>query len=148
VASRLGKYTLADKVSTPPKPSSADLSSLPTASPSRFRRRPTATSPCASPRLLEVSWPVEPEKEAWAAGRRALTRQHWWLTPTSSAPSASLRIAIGGAVGTGLIIGSGQGLPKAGPVGMLLGYSIMGLVCFGVSRAIAGLLPLLARLGD
>jgi hypothetical protein len=31
---------------------------------------------------------------------------------------------------------------------MLLGYSIMGLVCFGVSRAFAGLLPLLARLGD
>ena len=50
-----------------------------------------------------------------------------------------IRIAIGGAVGTGLIIGSGQGLPKAGPVGMLLGYSIMGLVCFGVSRSLSSL---------
>ncbi|CDZ98123.1 dicarboxylic amino acid permease [Phaffia rhodozyma] len=41
-------------------------------------------------------------------------------------------IAIGGAVGTGLIIGSGSALSKSGPVGLLMGYSIMGLVCYMV----------------
>lgn len=42
-------------------------------------------------------------------------------------------IAIGGAVGSGLIIGSGSALSKAGPVGLLIGYSLVGLICFTVS---------------
>ncbi|KAI5480664.1 hypothetical protein MNV49_007591 [Pseudohyphozyma bogoriensis] len=59
-------------------------------------------------------------------------------------------IALGGAIGTGLVIGSGSGLARAGPVGLLIGegslmtiseggnelipfrtgYGIMGAVCF------------------
>jgi len=39
-------------------------------------------------------------------------------------------IAIGGAVGTGLIIGSGTALSRGGPVGMILGYFIMGMICY------------------
>lgn len=45
-------------------------------------------------------------------------------------------IAIGGAVGTGLIIGSGTALARGGPLGMLLGYSIMGFVCYLVMCAL------------
>ncbi|KAL7408848.1 amino acid permease/ SLC12A domain-containing protein [Mrakia frigida] len=41
-------------------------------------------------------------------------------------------IAIGGAVGTGLVIGSGQAIGRAGPVGLLIGYIVMGAVCFFV----------------
>ncbi|KAL8276934.1 hypothetical protein RQP46_010662 [Phenoliferia psychrophenolica] len=41
-------------------------------------------------------------------------------------------IALGGAIGTGLIIGSGSALARAGPVGMLIGYVIMGAVCYSV----------------
>ncbi|SCV73881.1 BQ2448_6311 [Microbotryum intermedium] len=41
-------------------------------------------------------------------------------------------IALGGAIGTGLVIGSGTGLSRGGPVGLLLAYAIMGTVCFGV----------------
>lgn len=37
-------------------------------------------------------------------------------------------IALGGAVGTGLIIGSGTALRRGGPLGMLLGYSFVGFV--------------------
>jgi amino acid transporter len=36
-------------------------------------------------------------------------------------------IAIGGAIGTGLFLGIGGGLVKAGPLSLLLGYSITGL---------------------
>ena len=39
-------------------------------------------------------------------------------------------IAIGGAIGTGLVIGSGTALARAGPLGILIGYSVMGVVCY------------------
>ncbi|TFK29894.1 dicarboxylic amino acid permease [Coprinopsis marcescibilis] len=39
-------------------------------------------------------------------------------------------IALGGAVGTGLIIGSGTALRRGGPLGLLLGYSFVGFVCY------------------
>ncbi|KAJ7470714.1 dicarbixylic amino acid permease [Mycena latifolia] len=39
-------------------------------------------------------------------------------------------IALGGAVGTGLIIGSGTALTQGGPLGILLGYSFVGSVCY------------------
>ncbi|KAF8188432.1 amino acid permease/ SLC12A domain-containing protein, partial [Pholiota molesta] len=39
-------------------------------------------------------------------------------------------IALGGAVGTGLIIGSGTALVRGGPLGLLLGYSFMGFICY------------------
>ncbi|KAJ3573964.1 hypothetical protein NP233_g2089 [Leucocoprinus birnbaumii] len=39
-------------------------------------------------------------------------------------------IALGGAVGTGLIIGSGTALRRGGPLGILLGYMYVGLVCY------------------
>lgn len=35
-------------------------------------------------------------------------------------------IALGGAVGTGLIIGSGTALRRGGPLGLVLGYSFVG----------------------
>ncbi|KAF7363396.1 AA-permease domain-containing protein [Mycena sanguinolenta] len=39
-------------------------------------------------------------------------------------------IALGGAVGTGLIIGSGTALARGGPLGLLLGYAFVGLICY------------------
>ncbi|KAI9459487.1 dicarbixylic amino acid permease [Lactarius psammicola] len=45
-------------------------------------------------------------------------------------------IALGGAVGTGLIIGSGTALVRGGPLGILLGYSFVGLVCYLVMVAL------------
>ncbi|CAD6982640.1 unnamed protein product, partial [Tilletia controversa] len=41
-------------------------------------------------------------------------------------------IAIGGAIGTGLVIGTGTGLAHGGPVSLFIGYFVMGIVCFGV----------------
>lgn len=35
-------------------------------------------------------------------------------------------IAIAGTIGTGLFLGSGSSLVRAGPVGFFLGYSIIG----------------------
>lgn len=36
-------------------------------------------------------------------------------------------IAIAGTIGTGLFVGSGNSLVRGGPVGLWLGYSIMGM---------------------
>ncbi|KAI9642903.1 amino acid transporter [Ciborinia camelliae] len=54
-------------------------------------------------------------------------------------------IAIGGAIGTGLIIGTGKSLAQAGPAPLVIGYSIVGLLCFLVMAALgemAAWLPL------
>lgn len=54
-------------------------------------------------------------------------------------------IAIGGAIGTGLIIGTGVALSRAGPASMLISYTIVGLVVWIVMCALgemAAWLPL------
>ncbi|THU78638.1 dicarboxylic amino acid permease [Dendrothele bispora CBS 962.96] len=45
-------------------------------------------------------------------------------------------IALGGAVGTGLVIGSGTALQRGGPLGLFLGYSFVGAVCYLVMTAL------------
>ncbi|KAK6908424.1 amino acid transporter [Kwoniella mangroviensis CBS 10435] len=45
-------------------------------------------------------------------------------------------IAIGGAIGTGLVIGSGTSLARSGPGSVFVAYCIMGIVCFGVLLAL------------
>ncbi|KXH65891.1 amino acid permease [Colletotrichum salicis] len=45
-------------------------------------------------------------------------------------------IALGGALGTGLLIGTGSALVKAGPAGMLIDYSIVGCIVFLVMAAL------------
>ena len=52
---------------------------------------------------------------------------------TSATPLADLACRkLGGAVGTGLIIGSGTALVRGGPLGIFLGYSFVGMVCYMV----------------
>ncbi|KAL3417377.1 amino acid permease [Phlyctema vagabunda] len=54
-------------------------------------------------------------------------------------------IAIGGAIGTGLIIGTGSALLRAGPAPLFIGYTIVGFLCFLVMAALgemAAWLPL------
>ncbi|THH11555.1 hypothetical protein EW145_g585 [Phellinidium pouzarii] len=41
-------------------------------------------------------------------------------------------ISIGGVIGTGLFLGTATALQQGGPVGLLLGYLIVGTVCFSV----------------
>lgn len=54
-------------------------------------------------------------------------------------------IAIGGAIGTGLIIGTGVALSRAGPASMLISYSLVGFLVWVVMSALgemAAWLPL------
>ncbi|MCN9239249.1 amino acid permease [Streptomyces sp. RY43-2] len=48
-------------------------------------------------------------------------------------------IAIGGAIGTGLFLGAGKGIAKAGP-SLILAYAIAGVVIFMIMRALGELL--------
>ncbi|MEV1020833.1 amino acid permease [Streptomyces sp. NPDC050264] len=48
-------------------------------------------------------------------------------------------IAIGGAIGTGLFLGAGKGISKAGP-SLILAYAIAGVVIFCIMRALGELL--------
>jgi amino acid transporter len=45
-------------------------------------------------------------------------------------------IALGGALGTGLLIGTGSGLARAGPAAILITYSLVGFVVFLVLSAL------------
>jgi yeast amino acid transporter len=45
-------------------------------------------------------------------------------------------IAIGGALGTGLIIGTGAALVHSGPGSILISYSVIGLLCYSVMTAL------------
>lgn len=45
-------------------------------------------------------------------------------------------IAIGGAIGTGLIIGTGKALAQAGPGSIFISYSIVGFVVYLVMAAL------------
>lgn len=45
-------------------------------------------------------------------------------------------IAIGGAIGTGLIIGTGSALAKAGPLSILISYTIVGFIVYMVMCAL------------
>lgn len=47
-------------------------------------------------------------------------------------PRQTQMIAVGGIIGSGYFIGTGAALATGGPVGLLLGYAIMGLVTFSV----------------
>ncbi|UZJ57615.1 hypothetical protein CBS101457_006935 [Exobasidium rhododendri] len=47
-------------------------------------------------------------------------------------PAQISMIAIGGSIGTGLILGTGTALFQGGPAGLLIGYIVMGWVCFQV----------------
>jgi yeast amino acid transporter len=46
------------------------------------------------------------------------------------------QIAIGGAIGTGLIIGTGAALVRAGPAGVLISYCLVGIVIYIVMAAL------------
>ncbi|BGP45246.1 hypothetical protein JCM10450v2_001063 [Rhodotorula kratochvilovae] len=54
-------------------------------------------------------------------------------------------ISIGGAIGTGLFLGTASALERGGPLGLLLGYSIMGTIVYAVMVALgemASVLPI------
>ena len=70
---------------------------------------------------LEPTGPVEIADEAPPEDlHRSLKSRH-----------ASM-LAVGGAIGTGLIIGSGAGLAHAGPVGLLIAFMYVGTLCFSM----------------
>jgi amino acid transporter len=45
-------------------------------------------------------------------------------------------IALGGIIGTGLFVGTGSALVRAGPLSILLAYSIVGTVIYSLMLAI------------
>ncbi|KAI0088652.1 amino acid permease-domain-containing protein [Irpex rosettiformis] len=56
-------------------------------------------------------------------------------------------ISIGGVIGTGLFLGSGQALYNGGPIGALLGYSIIGTVVYCLCVSIGEMIAYLPNVG-
>ena len=52
-------------------------------------------------------------------------------------------ISIGGVIGTGLFLGSGDALRNGGPVGAFLGYAIIGSVVFSLCVSIGEMIAFL-----
>ncbi|KAK2461772.1 hypothetical protein APHAL10511_006235 [Amanita phalloides] len=52
-------------------------------------------------------------------------------------------ISIGGVIGTGLFLGTANSLSNGGPVGLLLGYSAMGTICFCVMISLGEMIAFL-----
>nr|ODN85718.1 amino acid transporter [Cryptococcus depauperatus CBS 7841] len=57
-------------------------------------------------------------------------------THRALSPRQLSMIALGGAIGTGLVIGSGTSLARNGPATLFISYVIMGIVCSGVMMAL------------
>lgn len=87
--------------------------------------------------------PIDPEKQlgydgdghAPAGNVQLMLDPHTRLHRDLKARQVSM-IAIGGAIGTGLIIGTGAALAKAGPASILISYSIVGFIVYMVMCAL------------
>lgn len=53
-------------------------------------------------------------------------------------------ISIGGVIGTGVFLGISQSLAAGGPVGMLLGYTVVGSVVYAVVISVAEIVACLS----
>ena len=83
-----------------------------------------AEQPFTAEQAVDRPAPPEPEEEGYARGLGSRQIQ---------------MIAIGGAVGTGLFLGAGTAISKAGP-SLILAYAIAGVVIFVIMRALGELL--------
>lgn len=52
-------------------------------------------------------------------------------------------ISIGGVIGTGLFLGTGSALHNAGPLGLLLGYVLIGSVCYAMMMCLGEMISYL-----
>ncbi|KAL7423193.1 hypothetical protein Q5752_002493 [Cryptotrichosporon argae] len=52
-------------------------------------------------------------------------------------------ISIGGVIGTGLFLGTGSALANGGPLGLFLGYALMGSICYAVMISLGELVAFL-----
>lgn len=83
--------------------------------------------------IVEVPTPESTEHLDYDPGtgvKRALKNRHISL------------LALGGVIGPGCLIGAGNALNKGGPLALLLGFGIIGLVCYAVMESIGELTTL------
>jgi amino acid transporter len=52
-------------------------------------------------------------------------------------------ISIGGVIGTGLFLGTGSALANGGPLGLFLGYALMGSICYSVMISLGEMIAFL-----
>lgn len=81
--------------------------------------------------LMDQAVPSEDHLESAGTAESESGRMKRSLTPRHVS-----MIAIGGTIGTGLFLGSGEALHQGGPVGILLGYLIMGAVVYSMMVAL------------
>lgn len=75
--------------------------------------------------------------EAGHTLRRTMKNRHISMircvpSGTVASPAHTPSCSIGGVIGTGLFLGTANSLAAGGPVGLLLGYVIVGTICYSV----------------
>lgn len=65
---------------------------------------------------------------------------------SSTFPPFLIVYSIGGVIGTGLFLGTANALKHGGPIGLLLGYTIVGTICYCVMVHSYRLCPTVAHL--
>ncbi|KAH3668179.1 hypothetical protein OGAPHI_001933 [Ogataea philodendri] len=106
------------------------------------------SSPSGAKSLISVhtqDYALEMQKSPFGAGTNAIALEDGHKLKKDLKPRHITMIAIGGALGTGLLIGTSSALAGAGPGGVLISYSLVGLVVYFVMCALgemASFIPL------
>lgn len=83
----------------------------------------------------------DPHHHDWSVGE-VLSHENVTLRRDFKERHVSM-IAIGGALGTGLIIGTGTGLVRGGPASLLIAYTAVGAAVFFIMTALAEMATML-----
>ncbi|OSX57087.1 hypothetical protein POSPLADRAFT_1036975 [Postia placenta MAD-698-R-SB12] len=108
------------------------------------RRSPSRGPPVSRRVIIEDKLP--PRQAAPRISQRVLDFQRQWKSIKDDLPPQFSR-RHSGVVGTGLFLGSGQSLVYGGPLGALLGYSIIGSLVYCLCVSIGEMIAYLPNVG-
>ncbi|KAI0073009.1 hypothetical protein K474DRAFT_1604052 [Panus rudis PR-1116 ss-1] len=105
----------------------------------------------SSRRVQHAPPPPKPLKNLAQHLRIQKFQRRWKYIKQELPPQLSRRhigmISIGGVIGTGLFLGSGSALRHGGPLGALLGYSIIGTVVYCLCVSVGEMIAFLPNVG-
>ncbi|KAH8101313.1 amino acid permease-domain-containing protein [Cristinia sonorae] len=128
---------------------------MPSTTPTQLVQRPCSRAEHGAPRRQVTFQSVASQTGQSRLQRQALRisrfQEQWQNIKSDLPPQLSRRhigmISIGGVIGTGLFLGSGAALKSGGPVGALIGYSIIGTVVYALCVSVGEMIAFLPNVG-